>query len=1770
MKRIMLITLILLLFVSCSAVHAENSMDDTMMADNTLIDENNDIDLSESVLEKASDFGDANNLEINESVLADADEGEYVDASEAYGYLNAFRTEENAWYWNADDSTQSHVNTNDTVWLKPVERDVELENTAKIRAKEISEYFSHERPDGSMCFSIFPDGLLDYGENIAYGYEDSFAVTEGWKETNESYEGQGHRRTMLQASFNYVGIAGYKVDGVIYWVQNFGCRYDPKDVSAVSRLNFQNNTLNPKFSIELPSYASGGFDVYVNGTLFASKQISNGNAEISVCGLNQASYEVFLSYSGDYNCKPMNSSQTVVIPDHEAPSGTLSFNHLNTLVLMAENEIKLENDYAYSADTDSALAQGIEIGKNLIIDGQGHTIDAGNLARIFRAYSFDLTIKNIRMINGNSNLPDEKRYYDYSTYGVTAYYNLPSNRNGSAIFSYSRLSIVNSTFSNNTALYGGAIYSFSKMDIANSSFTENGADDGGAIFSRDEVFITNTTFTDNYAVDIGGAVHSPSIIESNNSIFKNNYNQAISAGQFKGANNTFINHEYVDLFANASHSNGIVTLNGNYDAHGTILINASNVIIDGRGYTIDAKGKSRLFNITGDNVTVKNLRFINGKSVRDGGAIHVSSSCITIINSTFENCIAQNGGVLYGNLTNITVINSTFTSNMINDFSGSQIALGGAIRTENGTVSLLNSVFTNNTSLDGGAISTEYGFVSIIDSCFEKNSALVYAGGAVSSGAGVNATNSVFRNNYAPAYGGAIFCWDVSKTHIRDSIFENNTSNHYGGAVSAAVGLEIINSLFTDNSATHYGGAITLWGNLTVKDSNFTCNSAQVAGAIFDLSKNSTVSITDSNFIKNTQNTNGALYLTANSFISDSSFIGNGAKDGTTGAIENAQNMTVSNCIFKNNYAVRSWGNSVGGAISNYGENLNVVNSVFESNSAYSGGAIANFAGNANIYSSNFTNNSAVLGGACFNYDENCNLLASDSIFENNSAQDGGALYQADAFNSKFTQNKASNIASAMYGTSNTAEKCDFIRNVDYVQGPTSGVTATDCISKDNRLIVKAYFSTFFMGSAYYQEDLLYIFFLNSQNSIEISDATITLRAYKNNALVDEFEFLSGNGWIVNITEGNYTFQFSVENQDYEADAVNETVTVIKKEKANVNIEMENSTYLDVTSANITSNLDGSITVYLDDYYVEDLNIMANEPLHLEYNYISAGNHTLSIAMTPSNYNYDTKTFARNFTVFKKPTSIALNVENATDAEAVIVKLNSSDYGNVNVRMGSIEESTYLIPGVEAEIVLGVLDVGTYTVVATYPGDENFAESSASKTFNVFRQFSADDISVSHNQSDVIISLPNDLTGKVTFSIAGENLSANVIGGIADIKLPVLADGDYAYTIAYSGNGKYLPFASSGVLKINKTLPHALLIPDVRMPNLNDGLDVGYVIVSVPKDVDATVALSISGETYVFDVVNGIATVILPDLADGVYDYSITYYPQSKYGNYTDIGILTVNRTSANSSDEKPVPEIVIPPFDKPSSDGAVIVSLPGDATGKVTLSINGRDYDYPVENGMAKVIIPDLGDGSYQYTITYSGDGRYSSFVDKGTLNRQSPNVDPVISASNAKVTYAAGSYYTIKVNGTDGKPADGASVVITVKGKTFKTLKTANGVAKFKVDSVPGTYVMTITSLDKSLERTLTVNHLVTLKSVTVKKSAKKLVLQATLGKINGKYLKNKKIAFKFNGKKYTAKTNKKGVAKVTIKSSVLKKLKAGKKVTYQATYLKDTVKKTVKVKK
>ena len=174
------------------------------------------------------------------------------------------------------------------------------------------------------------------------------------------------------------------------------------------------------------------------------------------------------------------------------------------------------------------------------------------------------------------------------------------------------------------------------------------------------------------------------------------------------------------------------------------------------------------------------------------------------------------------------------------------------------------------------------------------------------------------------------------------------------------------------------------------------------------------------------------------------------------------------------------------------------------------------------------------------------------------------------------------------------------------------------------------------------------------------------------------------------------------------------------------------------------------------------------------------------------------------------------------------------------------------------------------------------------------------------------------------------------------------------------------------------------------------------------------------------------------------------------------------------------------------------------------------------------------------------------------------------IIDNKDITVDYDGGSYFSVKVITVDGRAVGaGAVVKFTINGKTYTVKTDDNGIAKVKITDVPNKYAITTSYNGKSYKNTVTVKQVLTASKVTIKKkTAKKLVLKAKL-KINGKLVKGKKITFKFKGKKYTVKTNKNGIAKKTLKKKVIKKLKKGKKYAVKVTYLKTTIKTTVKVK-
>lgn len=129
--------------------------------------------------------------------------------------INNFRTGKDAWYWNGSNTEKIYVSG-----LSPLVYDYGLEQAAMQRAAEIAVVWDHIRPNGEWCDTA-ADGYL-HGENIAAGYPTVAAAFEGWQETDEDCAGQGHRRNMLNNYYPCIGIAHATVNGVNYWVQDFG------------------------------------------------------------------------------------------------------------------------------------------------------------------------------------------------------------------------------------------------------------------------------------------------------------------------------------------------------------------------------------------------------------------------------------------------------------------------------------------------------------------------------------------------------------------------------------------------------------------------------------------------------------------------------------------------------------------------------------------------------------------------------------------------------------------------------------------------------------------------------------------------------------------------------------------------------------------------------------------------------------------------------------------------------------------------------------------------------------------------------------------------------------------------------------------------------------------------------------------------------------------------------------------------------------------------------------------------------------------------------------------------------------------------------------------------------------------------------------------------------------------------------------------------------------------------------------------------------------
>ena len=1160
----------------------------------------------------------------------------------------------------------------------------------------------------------------------------------------------------------------------------------------------------------------------------------------------------------------------------------------------------------------------------------------------------------------------------------------PNNNNGAAIVVTDTGkditgAITGSNFTNNKAQYGGAIYICEgNIAISDSLFENNSADvEGGAI-------------------DIDSAINNP-VVTVENSKFVNNTPQAI--------HNSKELHLGIETFTDLQNAiglvDGILTLDSDIAMTddeaagfvGGVAIN-KNIRIDGKGHTIDAKNLGRIFEIDGGfTVTLTNATLTNGNATVGGAIYNFGNLDLVYVN--FVNNTAKYGGAIMNYAYGLVLDDSTFTNNTAK--------IGGAIYNSADCFVVGNSTFANNTATSNGGVIFNYGIGFVVgNSTFVNNSAADGAGAILNGGRGFVVGNSTFVNNTATSKGGAIYNYGIGFV-VGNSTFANNTAEDAGAVYNEGDNSVVGNSTFANNTAEDAGAVYNKGDNSVVGNSTFVNNTAtSIGGAIIN---NGKLVVDNSAFEDNAANYyGGAIFNWDDLQVTNSAFDGNDILVRNIRAMDNVDHggaaiynwkngkLDISKSNFTNNIKNYKNGDRLVGAVATIGD-ATISDSYFVNNSGRWGGALSVMGGEFSIATNfididgtKFVNNSALYGGAMFVWGSNYSI--SNSVFDNNSAfgkgnmtpnnNNGGALVVTQGnipisgtiINSNFTNNKAQYGGAAWIneGTIDISNS-NFINNTATVEAGAIGFEPAY-----TKITATVYATNFINNTAGVDGGAIY-----SNGDLRISDSDFD----NNKAQKADIIYSNING-LLNINGNNYSNY--TENK---APIINLAgIETISSDSGVIITVLDNKTvnvcYGDVVTLHAIITVDGvlvanqdlSFSVYNgEDVVVCKANSLLNGSYVATYKINDVINKTVSIVYDGPEVHINTGIL----NVSKANPDLTVGALNITvgDLEIITVTGPKDATGLITLTLNGID---YILPiyNGEAKFYFQDLAYGTYDVSASYSGDNHYVAAENSTVFKVDKvlanlKINVEDITFGENGL-VIITLPSDIDGSiVTVNVNGKVYPVDIENGFGKLPLRELDAGDYTISAVFVGNDKYLPGVSNALLTVSKADPALnVLISDVGY----DGVfNINVALTGVDAiGLNGNVIVTVNNKDYSVNIVNGKGTAVGVKLAAGTYDFTAAWAGNDNYNAVGDSGKFSVAKVDS-------IIDVAVSDI-KVGEDAVISVKLLSDATGSVTVTVNGKDYTETVVNGVANVKVADLKAGTYDVAVKYSGDNNYNAAV--------------------------------------------------------------------------------------------------------------------------------------------------------------------------------------------
>ena len=609
---------------------------------------------------------------------------------------------------------------------------------------------------------------------------------------------------------------------------------------------------------------------------------------------------------------------------------------------------------------------------------------------------------------------------------------------------------------------------------------------------------------------------------------------------------------------------------------------------------------------------------------------------------------------------------------------------------------------------------------------------------------------------------------------------------------------------------------------------------------------------------------------------------------------------------------------------------------------------------------------------------------------------------------------------------------------------------------------------------------------------------------------------------------GNNNFNGTTVTKTFFVDKIN---TGIKLVVGNINVD--ETAVINVT---LTPGINGTVKVVVNG---QNYNVAIKNGIGtLEVKWLKAGKYDVSAYFTGQNYYKDSFASA-SFSVNKLNPVLSINASSINCGEDVIINVSSS-VSSIEVELViRLDNSNYYrydsfyIYGQESRKISD-LPAGSYLVQFIAPEDTKNNRAQTTVCFTVSKLAS----SVAIDVKDIVVgedavigvSVPGIVSGVVNVTVNDESYDVAIVDGKGTLTISNLVSGDYNISASYLGDDKYLSSNNSTKFTISKLASSVA----VDVGDIVVGED-AVVNVVLPDDANGNVTITVNGKNYVAVVKYGVASVTISDLAKGNYNVSVKYSGDNKYlpsENTTQFSVAKVSDYNVTVD----IVDII------EGENATVTVVVPDDGTGEVIITIDGKEYKGSVDNGVAKVVIPDLKEGTYKVVTFYTGDNKYDSMIVNGTIT-VNKNTKTTLTMDDVVKYFKGAQNLTAKLVDAFGNPITNATVYFTVNGKVYAKTTDKNGTASMGIGLVPNEYkVNAVFNGTKDYDKA-TANATVTVKNTVLGNDTTLYFCNGTkyVAKFldsNGKALANTTVKFNINGVFYTRVTDENGTASLTIK--------------------------------